>query len=361
LHPSVVNPVVRTIAAALALLGAASCGEGDPGSTELPPPAIPAPDPAVIEASIGPEGGTIRHPSGAELFVPKGAVAHFTAIALACAPALPRGELGAESVGYGLIAEPVGLTFAKPVELRLPLDATRVGDSTALVRARMISRATGKPVVVSSRIEGMRVRVSTIRFSRFYPTREESPVEITTLSSQLVPAIVGEPYTVPLPLTPGAPRYVWEPAPGATLPDGLTLTAQGALTGIPEAEGEFSFFARAIRANGAFEHVPFVMTVLPTPMPAPVLDSVTPAKVFVGTPTTILVVHGSSFTSGSVVEWDSQVLPTTVDSDTTLRAEVSSHKLGRVGKHQIAVFTPEPGGGWSHPIEFVIAPRPPPP
>lgn len=354
------NPLVRRIASVLALLGAASCGDGDSPSTELPPAGIPAPDPAVVEASIGPEGGTIRHPSGAELFVPKGAVARFTAITLACAPALPKGELGAESVGHGLIAEPAGLTFAKPVELRLPLDATRVGDSTALVRARMISSATGKPVVVSSHIEGMRVRISTIRFSSFYPTREQSPVEIATLSSQLESAIVGEPYTVPLPLTPGAPSYVWEPAPGAALPDGLTLTPEGALTGIPEAEGEFSFFARANHANSAFEHVPFVMTVLPTPMPEPVLVSVTPAKVFVGTPTTTLVVHGFAFTPSSVVEWDSQVLPSTVDSDTTLRAEVSSHKLGRIGKHQIAVFTPEPGGGWSHPIEFVIAPRPPP-
>lgn len=352
------NPFVRRIAACVALIGAPSCGGGEPSSAGLPLPPMAAPDPAVVEASVGPEGGTIRHPSGAELFVPKGAVAAFTAISLACAPALSADQLGAQPIGHGLVAEPAGLTFAKPVELRLPLDTSRLGDSTASVRARMISRATGRLVVVSSRIEGSRVRLSTIRFSSFYPTTEQSPIEVTTSSSQLSSAIVGAPYDVALPLTPEAPSYLWEPAPGALLPDGLTLTPEGALNGVPAVEGEFSFFARATHPNGAFEHVPFVMTVLPTPMPEPVLDDVIPSTVFVGTPTSEVVVHGSSFSATSVVEWDSQVLPTTVESDTTLRAEVSSRKLGRVGNHQISVFTPAPGGGWSHPVSFVIAPRP---
>jgi alpha-tubulin suppressor-like RCC1 family protein len=98
-------------AAALAL---SACGGGD-----APPPPSPP--------MIGPAGGTVTGPNGAQVVIPAGALAADTAIAVtqsgAGSPALPAGT---PTFGAVYTFTPHGITFALPVTITVPFDAASV-------------------------------------------------------------------------------------------------------------------------------------------------------------------------------------------------------------------------------------------
>jgi hypothetical protein len=101
-------------ASALVLAG---CGSGGGGA---PPPAPPP-------ATVGPAGGTVNGPSGAQVVIPAGALSAATAIAVdqssTGAPALPAGTT---TFGAMFAFTPHGTSFAVPVTVTVPFNAAAV-------------------------------------------------------------------------------------------------------------------------------------------------------------------------------------------------------------------------------------------
>lgn len=89
----------------------------------------------------------------------------------------------------------------------------------------------------------------------------------------------------------------------------------------------------------------FVAT--PPLAPIPVLETVTPPGATRGSPATTITVKGSAFTPQTVVLLDCQPLTTTVRHDGELHAILPAHRIVHHGRHEISVYTPGPGGGWS--------------
>ncbi|MBX3605945.1 MAG: hypothetical protein KF788_11755 [Piscinibacter sp.] len=96
---------------AAALCGLAACGGG--GDAPLP--------------MIGAAGGVVDGPAGARVSVPAGALSADTPIALAASSAgAPPMDAGFRAGGEVFALTPHGTSFAQPVTVRLPVDATRV-------------------------------------------------------------------------------------------------------------------------------------------------------------------------------------------------------------------------------------------
>ena len=117
------NLVVRWIGIALVCSTFAACGGG--GGDDA--------DPGAPIDTIGPAGGTVTHPGGAEVVVPPGALAQATSIAVAPssdgAPPLPA---GLTAFGPMLAFTPHGTSFTVPVTVTVPFDAGTVPAGTRL-------------------------------------------------------------------------------------------------------------------------------------------------------------------------------------------------------------------------------------
>lgn len=101
-----------------------------------------------------------------------------------------------------------------------------------------------------------------------------------------------------------------------------------------------------------------VVTVDPSLNAFPVVSSLSPSAVVVGSGAFTLTVNGRSFISNSVVQWNGTPRATTFVSSTQLRAAIDAADVASLGTAQITVFTPAPGGGTSAPVAFTIAPPP---
>jgi len=82
-------------------------------------------------------------------------------------------------------------------------------------------------------------------------------------------------------------------------------------------------------------------------LPAPVLDTISPASTTAGSGDVNLSLTGSGFVSASTVRWNGTDLATTFISATQLSAVIPASSLTGVQTAQISVFTPAPGGGAS--------------
>ena len=92
----------------------------------------------------------------------------------------------------------------------------------------------------------------------------------------------------------------------------------------------------------------------PVTSPAPSITSVTPLRVRAGAPAT-LTVTGSGFNGLSAMQWNGIAKPTTVLSNTQLRATVPAADLV-VGTATVSVVNPAPGGGTSGGLPVAIDP-----
>ncbi len=116
-------------AAACLLLALGACGGGGDEGAGSPPPGTPPPagTPPPSSAVIGAAGGTVLGPNGAKLEIPPGALAADTVINIeessAGAPELPAGF---SARGPMVAFTPHSTTFAVPVTVTLPFDATTV-------------------------------------------------------------------------------------------------------------------------------------------------------------------------------------------------------------------------------------------
>jgi len=90
------------------------------------------------------------------------------------------------------------------------------------------------------------------------------------------------------------------------------------------------------------------------PNPVPTLGSLTPNSATAGGASFTLMLTGSNFIAGTVVEWNGVALTTTFVSATQLTAVVPAGDLATAGTASVTVFTPTPGGGTSAPVVFTI-------
>jgi len=91
-----------------------------------------------------------------------------------------------------------------------------------------------------------------------------------------------------------------------------------------------------------------------TSNPAPTLTSISPASATAGSAATTMVVSGSNFVSGAVVNWNGTALPTTFSSATSLSASITSTLLATAGTATITVTNPSPSLGTSGSLTFTI-------
>lgn len=92
--------------------------------------------------------------------------------------------------------------------------------------------------------------------------------------------------------------------------------------------------------------------------PVPILTALSTSDTTAGGSAFVMTVQGSSFISGSVVEWNGSPRSTTFVSATQLNANILASDIAQPGTAQITVANPSPGGGSSSSLPFITAPAP---
>lgn len=336
----------------------------DPTSAPPPPPAGTAPVPApgvsdtTISEVVGPEGGAVSHPSGAQILVPEGALAEPTRIWIRPIDPPSTEILAARPVGRGLEAGPDGQRFARPVVIILPIADVAEADRAQVRMAPNGSLAFETVDATLDRAERA-LRVSTLHFTQFIPAVDPNAVFITT-PTPLPQRTVGIDTTASFAATGGASPYTWSLSQAGTLPAGLTLAPQGSLSGTATVAGSSSFFVKVVDTAGHAVQKVFELDVVEAPRPVPTVASVAPASLPTTTIDTQISVFGTDFDPASSVEIDAQGLSTMYVSPNELHAVVPASYLGTYRTLNIGVFTPSPGGGFSATKVPVVVGTPPP-
>jgi hypothetical protein len=93
--------------------------------------------------------------------------------------------------------------------------------------------------------------------------------------------------------------------------------------------------------------------------PMPSLKSMSPSTAQAGGTAFTLTVTGSSFSPGSVVEWNGTALVTTFLTTSKMTTQVPASLIANPGSATVVVFTSQPGGGTSATtLTFTITPAP---
>jgi serine/threonine protein kinase len=91
---------------------------------------------------------------------------------------------------------------------------------------------------------------------------DSPPPQLQILTTSLLPATVGKPWSVHLIVTGGTPRYSWELGGGA-LPEGIDLQSAGTLAGTPVVAGKTTFTVEVTDAAGGHDTQQLTLTVNP--------------------------------------------------------------------------------------------------
>ena len=129
--------------------------------------------------------------------------------------------------------------------------------------------------------QGSQLAVDAIRITAV-PT-------VVLLTTALPSGAVGSAYEYQLQAGGGEPPYAWTRVTG-TLPDGITLSANGRLSGLPTAAGSATVGFKVTDATGTSDQGTFVLTVAPDNLP-PVLSVIRPAD-------------GAEFVAGNAVTFE---------------------------------------------------------
>lgn len=150
-----------------------------------------------------------------------------------------------------------------------------------------------------------------------------TPPTITT--SSLSEGTVGIAYSAALAASGGKTPYAWSKTSGS-LPDGLSLSSSGTISGTPSKDGPFSFTVQVTDANSQTASKSLSIKINPAPVPevdVPTISSILPASADIGQ---TLVLSGTKFNSGTLKEvWFNgvQAKPTQW-SDTSITVAVPS-------------------------------------
>ncbi len=163
MHPS--RKCRAAVALTPLLLGLVLAACAGSGST-APPPPPPVPPPPPPPPGIGPSGGTVSGPSGAQVVIPPGALAANVTIAIAQAsagaPALPPGLTG---FGQMYAFTPHGTSFAAPVSLTIPFDPASVPAGRTPIVYKTNATMTGWERVGAGTVNGGTITVQVTGFS----------------------------------------------------------------------------------------------------------------------------------------------------------------------------------------------------
>ncbi len=88
--------------------------------------------------------------------------------------------------------------------------------------------------------------------------------------------------------------------------------------------------------------------------PVPTISSLGPSSTLAGGPAFTLTVHGTGYTTGSIVRWNGNSRPTTWIDNTQLTAAIPAADIVSAGSFQVTVFNPAPGGGTSGQVTFKV-------
>lgn len=91
------------------------------------------------------------------------------------------------------------------------------------------------------------------------PTPEPADFEITTATVPV--GYTCSPYTMQFEAVNGLEPYTWSLAVGSSLPDGMSISADGEIVGMLEAPGEWTFTIECTDANSETVSMPYTLTV----------------------------------------------------------------------------------------------------
>src|SRR4029077_4790467 len=132
-------------------------------------------------------------------------------------------------------------------------------------------------------------------------TGNATPLQITTPA--LPVGAVKSNYSTTLSVTGGVPPYTWSKTAGS-LPSGVTLGANGTVTGTPHVAGAYSFTTQVQDSQAATASTGFSMNV--STGPAPTISGVAPSKGSTNGGTAV-VITGTNFQSGATVKFGTVV------------------------------------------------------
>ena len=314
----------------IVLLGLTNCTDhAHPNPAPAGPPPV---DTASVDGLIGPEGGTLTHPAGAEIVVPPGALAAPIRLTLSGVAPPSAAELGGAVLGQGFEAGPEGQAFLKPVQVILPFDPTRIpaGSDVGGVQMRMAPHGSTSFAALQSTVDlaSRRLAATTVHFTQFVPAQTPNPVFIATTPA-LPQGTVGIDYLQQLAALGGSAPYTWILPAGNAVPPGLGLTTSGSLAGTPTVPSAFAFFIAAADSANHSVQLAFSLTILPSANPVPVLTQVNPNSALQGSRPTAITLAGTGFVPTSQALWDGTALATAFVSATSLGASIPA-KQNRV-------------------------------
>lgn len=213
---------------------------------------------------------------------------------------------------------------------------------------------------------------STVYAGPITVSASETIKAIATATGYATSGIVTASYTINIPVaaaptfSPAAGTYssaqtvtITDATAGAAIYytlDGSTPTASSSVYAGPITVSTTDTLKAIATASGYSTSAPTTATYTIN-IPAntvPILSSMSPAFIAVGSPVFALTITGSGFTAGSTVYWGGTALSTQVVSGTQLIAQVPVPNTGVAGISAITVQTPTPGGGISNPLQFEV-------
>ncbi|HMZ20956.1 MAG TPA: putative Ig domain-containing protein, partial [Blastocatellia bacterium] len=175
----------------------------------------------------------------------------------ALAPATQNFQAGGGNGAVSVIVNGACPWTAASNALWLTITSGAIGNGTATVN--YVAAPNNGPA---------RTGTLTIAGQTFTATQDADCAAIAPLPATLPVATVGDVYSQTLTATGGAPGYEFALLSGA-LPPGLSLAANGALSGTPSATGGFSFTIKATDANGCTGARSYSMTINTRPVIQP--------------------------------------------------------------------------------------------
>lgn len=123
----------------------------------------------------------------------------------------------------------------------------------------------------------------------------------------------------------------------------FTPTQQGNLYGYVWVYTDSAYFQVSLSATGTGV------------APVPTISSLSMSSIAAGSPDTGLTITGTGFTNATRVLWNGAQLPYSYSyGNTQINVTIPALNLANAGVSQIAVFTPQPGGGTSNEIPFTV-------
>lgn len=177
-----------------------------------------------------------------------------------------------------------------------------------------------------------------------------TPLSITA-PAVLPGALSGQPYSFALTANGGFTPYTWL-ATNGSLPQGLSLSSSGVISGTPQNPGSSTF--TALLEDGQRSVLTRTYTLYVTAA-MPSITNLLPSSAVAGTSALNVLVNGSGFLNGaSTVLWNASPRSTTFINPNQLRATLTSADLATSTTSSVTVSNSSPGVGTSPAATFTV-------